>query len=89
MKEVARHPDGFTLFLYPRHNAWLNLKIVSDRGWGGSQQERRKKRNWHLGWSTQEQRFRGCHDIRILAKHHPGLVEWVQRYIRENEGQPT
>ena len=67
MVEVAHHPRGFTLFERPSGNGWRNFKLVAN--------QRRKKRNWWLGWNGE--RLSEGKDMKLLQEHEPEICEWV------------
>jgi hypothetical protein len=69
MLKISETPDGFVLFERPSkaNEVWRSLKLTCS--------ERRKKRNWWLGWNGE--RLARNRDAGLLAEHDPEVYAWV------------
>jgi hypothetical protein len=68
MKEIAKHPDHFTLYERPGgSNGWINLKLIAECDL--------PKHNWWLAWNGS--RLAQNRDAKLLRNHQPEIFDWL------------
>ena len=77
MKLILEQNDWKLFDRKKSKNGWVSLKLTPMKNL--------RKRNFWLGWNTEEKRFSRNNDNRILAEYYPSIYSQVQSFLEKTE----